>query len=268
METILGPQTDSLDFEKESLELLLHEEQRKYENIIRSYHESNNQACALTLTRWFWEMYFIPKVVNNTHMSLWSTLKLANILPKSYLLDVFIPVKTLFKYEDLCIDWIRKYNKWMDYSFEVMPFTHMGIGDIRRKTYAVLKTSNFNPQNLIDYLSNLQHLLQAQTSLLLVIPSVLGKIDKDQFQQILDIILKTQSINFKPIYEVFHDSIVNTTLFNSVVKTISEINVIYVDHMVDDFIDCVKFVPTLKEQKSFIKEFEKGQVQHDIIISL
>ena len=262
----------------ETLEIILYEEQQKYENIIRHYKEGTNPqdktlydshgsstisncGCALTLTTWFWEMYFIPKVVNKTHMSLWSTLKLANILPKSYLLDVFIPLKTLFKYEDLCIDWIRKYSKWMDYSFEVMPINSTVLyNDIRRKTYAVLKTSNFNPQNLIDYLGNLQYLLQAQTSLLLVIPSVLGKIDKDQFQQILDIILKTQSINFKPIYEVFHDSIVNTTLFNSVVKTISEINVIYVDHMVDDFIDCVKCVPTLKEQKIFIKEFQTVQV--------
>lgn len=242
----------------ETLEILLLEEQQKYENIIRHYKEGTNNGNTLVLTNWFWEMYLIPKIVNKTRLSLWSTLKLANILPKSYLLDVFIPVKTLFKYEDLCIKWIRKYSKWMDYSFEVMPITSMDVNDIKRKTYVVLKTSNFDPQNLINYLSNLKNLLMVQTKCLLVIPSILTKINKDQFQQILNIILNTQNINYKPIYEVFHNSIIHTTFFDSIVKTMLKINDLYIDKTVDDFINYVKFVPTLSDQKKFVKEFEHG----------
>jgi len=147
--------------------------------------------------------------------------------------------------------------------------------DVRIRTYAYLKLSDYSVVRLTTSIQNIDGLLTASNAIADIFHQLYVSISPDLFEKTFNAMVSESNksprytgTKFENVHELneyirlrLRESIEEPHGFMyNVTELLEETRIFYIDRMATEIIDCMAFLPDKKTQKRFVAQFESGKL--------
>ncbi len=212
---------------------------------------------------------------------------------------VFAEIGEILKYAELTASLLEEYLTWVDhgsklsaaYMNALLPNSYVDengeditpeetepyelYNDVRVKAYALLKLSQFKPAKLADYIGCIDGLFCSLMCIVDIVHRLYSTLDPKAFENIFNAMVSKKNrapnyegTKFENIHELneyvrqrMKESLEESEGFMyNVNELLEESRSSYIDKLATEVIEMLAFLPSEKEQKQFVNQFESGKI--------